>query len=188
MTITAHRTNRPTARALAETIPMSPARRRAPSVPDASKRLIKRLSSGPATAEQLMFAIYEEVTDKRIKTLHALIGVLRNKGYVIQSEARVYCLVSQPSDEPPSQKTRTVHHAIYAALTTRGRSLPCDCGRPATNVALFYQLTAECRYRYLNALVVCPTCAADFIDAEKILTMEEAYELANIPLPQTSQP
>lgn len=83
---------------------------------------------------------------------------------------------------PSPQKTRTVHHAIYAALTTRGRARPCDCGQPGTNVALFYQLTAECRYRYLNALVVCRSCAADFIDAEKILTMEEAYAEANIPV------
>lgn len=83
---------------------------------------------------------------------------------------------------PAPQKTRTVHHAIYAALTTRGRARPCDCGNPGTNVALFYQLTAECRYRYLNALVVCPTCAELFTDAEKILTMEEACELAKIPM------
>lgn len=89
---------------------------------------------------------------------------------------------------PPPQKTRSMAHSIYAAISTRGRSLPCDCGQSATHVALFYQLTAECRYRYLNALVVCQSCAADFIDAERILSMEEAYELANIPLPQTSQP
>lgn len=166
-------------RAVADAAPRRPPTR------NAGPRAIARLRRGPATGDDLTRLLYG---DAPLKTLQALIGTLRDQGYTISHDWEGYHLVSEPETNAAGRATRSPAQAIYALLTTRGNAYRyCDCGASATRVALFHQLTADNRTRYTNALPICDSCAALFIDAEQILTMEEAHAMANAPVPPPTE-
>lgn len=167
-------------RAVADAAPRRPPTR------SAGSRAIARLRRGPATGDDLTRLIYG---DAPLKTLQALIGTLRDQGYVITHDWKGYHLVSEPETNAAGRATRSPAQALYALFTTRGNLYKqCDCGVSATHVALFHQLTIGTETRFINTLPVCDSCAALFTDAEQILKMEEAYAMAKISLPTPAEP
>lgn len=165
----------------------APGRQPRQRVTNAGPRAIARLRRGPATGEELTRLIYGDAPPRVIQ---ALIGALRDQGgYIITHDWEGYHLVGEPETNAAGRATRSPAQAVYALLTTRGNShRHCDCGANATHVALFYQLTADNRTRFINALPVCNSCAAVFTDAEQIISMEEAYAMANVPVPPAKEP
>lgn len=172
-------------RATAAGAPPPPADSR-PRQRAAGQRALERLRQGPATVADLTRLIYG---DAPLANVRALIIALRTRGYEITHDWQGYHLVSEPETNAAGRATRSPAQAIYALLTTRGNLYKqCDCGATATHVALFHQLTADNRTRFINALPVCVSCTVAFTDAEQIYTMEQAYELAKIPAPTPAEP
>lgn len=153
----------------------------------AGEIVLTRLRRGPATSRELARLVYgtdgKEYTDR---LMHVIRDLRRRDDVAIGRDGDRYKLGATVADPEPESE-RTPAQAIYALLTTRTNHTHCECDAPATHVALFYSLTASQTTRYRNALPVCQSCAADFVDAEVIFTMEEAYALANKPLPASTE-
>lgn len=97
--------------------------------------------------------------------------------------------ISEPVKPPPPALPRRAWSPRYVVRRAlEERQIPvCECGANATHVAIFWQLTADGHYVRGDALLVCCNCAEDFINPERIITLEDAYELANLPVPQVAQ-
>lgn len=155
-------------------------------VRDAGRRIIERLRAGPVSNDDLTRLLYGDAPPR---VLHSLIGALRERGYKITHDWEGYHLVSEPETSSEGRVTRSPAQALYALFTTRGNlRKQCDCGAPATHVALFHQLTIGTETRFVNTLPVCESCAVAFTDAEQILSMEDAYAMAKISLPSPAEP
>lgn len=90
----------------------------------------------------------------------------------------------RPTTTPNGEyvKGKSIAATVYETLTLRALTL-CDCGQPARHIAIFQQLTST-QQCMRNGLALCPDCANDFDGAEKIYTLQEAYEIANVKTPQ----
>jgi hypothetical protein len=145
------------------------------------------LRRGPATSHELARLIYgTEDKDAIGRLMHIIRDQRRRDDVAIGHDGERYKLGVAVADPDPESE-RTPAQAIYALLTTRTNRTHCECDAPATHVALFFSLTASHSTRYRNALAVCQSCAAEFVDAEQIFTMEEAYALVNRPLPPVAE-
>ena len=188
MTPPAHRAKfgGPTRATAAGTPPPEPARRQPQR--GASDQILTRLRRGPATSHELARLVYGADGKEEIgRLMHIMRELRRRYQQPVTHDGERYRLGAGTTPDPEPESERSPAQAVYALLTTRANRTHCDCDAPATHVALFFSLTASQTTRYRNALPVCATCAADFIDAETIYTMEEAYALVDKPLPPAAE-
>ena len=188
MTPPAHRAKfgGPTRATATGTPPPEPARRQPHR--GAGETILTRLRRGPATSHELARLVYGADGKVEIgRLMHVIRDLRRRESQPIGHDGERYRLGAGAPSDPEPESERSPAQAVYALLTTRTNRTHCDCDAPATHVALFFSLTASQTTRYRNALPVCATCAADFIDAETIYTMEEAYALVDKPLPVAAE-
>lgn len=180
MTTVAHRTKRK---------PAAATRRR----PDVQARyatgprkiIAKRLKAGEVTLGELTAAAYGVDTPANRRKTSSVIGHLKAEGWEIEGRGS-FILRSTSGDTSTQQpRLRTPEGSIRRCLDAAGYHPTCECGQPATCVARFWQFTADehSPSLFLNALLVCDQCKADFLDAHDFLTLEKAYEISHAPLP-----